>query len=120
VLERRYLAVELPEFNVMAVNKSFRLLDRGRIIAAHQIFEVGDMAVRTDQVGAIFGHVMMPLMRLFLTRRSNAVSQAGDCLGGDGDGAVYASSAFTVCPVADITAEDHAPQRQGSPALLAP
>jgi hypothetical protein len=32
----------------MAVNQSFRLLDRGRIIAAHQIFEVDDKAVRAD------------------------------------------------------------------------
>jgi hypothetical protein len=48
VLELRYQAVELPEFDIMAISKSFRLLDRGRIIAAHQMFEVGDMAVRTD------------------------------------------------------------------------
>jgi hypothetical protein len=36
------VAVELPEFDIMAVNKSFRLLDRERIIAAHQIFEAGE------------------------------------------------------------------------------
>jgi len=61
VVEPGYLAVQLPKLNVMAVKKLFCLFHRLRIVYAVEWNHPVKMAVRTDDVSAVFRHLLCRL-----------------------------------------------------------
>src|ERR1700730_12767337 len=56
VIEFFNLPLELPQFNIVAVNERLDLLDCGFVVIANQSNCLKEMAVRTDNVSAIFRH----------------------------------------------------------------
>src|SRR3984893_11514903 len=57
VTELRYLAVLLPEFGVMTINKFLGVLFRSLIIGAHKLNRPDEMAVSADNVHPITSHL---------------------------------------------------------------
>jgi hypothetical protein len=55
-----YLAVALPEFNIVAVNKLFRLFHSIVIVSAVEWDRVGKVPVRIDDISAVIRQMALP------------------------------------------------------------
>jgi serine protease inhibitor len=64
MVKHRDFAVELPKFNVVAVKLLFRPLHRLGIVGAVKGYRSIEMAVRTDDVSAVFHHATLPASEL--------------------------------------------------------
>jgi hypothetical protein len=60
VVKHRYFAIELPEFNVVAVQEMFCLLHGLGIIGAIERHRSIETAIRTDDVSSVFDHATLP------------------------------------------------------------
>jgi serine protease inhibitor len=64
MVKHRDFAVELPKFNVVAVKELLRPFHRLGIVGAVKGYRSIEMAVRTDDVSAVFHHATLPASEL--------------------------------------------------------